>query len=654
MIRWNNLNISFTKTLILSLSIMSDIIKHECGVALVRLLKPLDYYQKKYGSALFGLNKMYILMEKQHNRGQDGAGIATVKLNVPSGVKFINRKRDESSQAIKNIFDKIFSKHEKLCITNPEDVKNTNWLKTNMPFAGELYLGHLRYGTFGKNSVQNCHPFLRENSWETRNLVMAGNFNLTNVQEQIDLLVELGQHPTENVDTVTVMEKIGHFLDSEVEHCFRKYKAEGFSNKDITSKIADNLDLAWVLKKAAKEFDGGYHMVGLLGHGDAFALRDPNGIRPAYYFANDEVIVVASERPPIQTAFNIAFDDIQEIPRGHALIIKHHGKWEIKEIIPPQTKLSCSFERIYFSRGNDKNIYQERKNLGYYLTEQILQSVDFDIKNTVFTYIPNTAQVAFYGLVKGVTEYTNQYKKTELLKHVQTLDEQAIDQILKLEPRFEKIAVKDAKLRTFITNDHNRNDLVGHVYDVTYGIIRDNKDNLILLDDSIVRGTTLRESIIKIMDRLNPKQMVIVSSAPQIRYPDCYGIDMSKMGDFVAFKALINLLKKQGNEHLIHQCYEKCKEQLKLAPELMKNPVRQLYDHYSIDELNKEIANIVTPAYTKAIVKVVFQTIENLHKACPNHLGDWYFTGKYPTPGGYKVVNQAFINYYEGKKTRAY
>jgi len=633
---------------------MSDIIKHECGVAMVRLRKPLSFYQKKYGTALYGLQKMYLLMEKQHNRGQDGAGIACVKLNTQPGQKAIFRKRNESSQAIKVIFDSIFKKYQKLNTENSSKLSDTDWLKSNFPFAAELYLGHLRYGTFGKNSVKNCHPFVRENSWITRNLVMAGNFNLTNVEEQINLLIELGQHPTENVDTVTVMEKIGHFLDSEVEHCFRNYKSKGHDNKTITELIADNLDISWILKKAARDFDGGYHMIGMLGHGDVFALRDPNGIRPAYYYADDEVVVVASERPPIQTAFNTKFDEIKEIPPGNALIVKRNGDWSLKEILPVQRKLSCSFERIYFSRGNDRGIYQERKNLGYYLTEQILESVNYDIKNTVFSYIPNTAQVAFYGLVRGVNEFTDSLKRDKILKLGNNIAKEELEEIIKLQPRYEKIAVKDAKMRTFITEDKSRNDLVGHVYDVTYGIIRDNIDNLVLLDDSIVRGTTLRESIIKIMDRLNPKRIIIVSSAPQIRYPDCYGIDMSKMGDFVAFNALINLIKREGKEQILHDTYEKCKAANKLPKDLVQNQVKDLFKLYSIDEINNEIAKIVTPKDTKAEVKIIYQKLENLHKACPEHTGDWYFSGNYPTSGGNLVVNKAFINYYEGKSARAY
>jgi amidophosphoribosyltransferase len=633
---------------------MSDIIKHECGVAMVRLRKPLSYYQKKYGSVLFGLHKMYLLMEKQHNRGQDGAGLACVKLNTSPGQKAIFRKRDESAQAIKVIFDSIFKKNKKLISENELNANEVQWLKSNLPFAAELYLGHLRYGTFGKNSVQNCHPFVRENSWITRNLVMAGNFNLTNVDEQIQLLIDIGQHPTENVDTVTVMEKIGHFLDSEVEHCFRKFKAQGYDNKTITDLIADNLDISWILRKAARDFDGGYHMVGMLGHGDVFALRDPNGIRPAYYYADDEVVVVASERPPIQTAFNTKFDDIKEIPAGNALIVKRNGEFSLQEILPAQKKTSCSFERIYFSRGNDRNIYLERKNLGYFLTEQILESINYDIKNTVFSYIPNTAQVAFYGLVRGVNEYTDTLKRDKILKLGNQLNKENLDEIINLQPRYEKIAIKDAKMRTFITEDKSRNDLVGHVYDVTYGIIRDNIDNLVLLDDSIVRGTTLRESIIKIMDRLNPKKIIIVSSAPQIRYPDCYGIDMSKMGDFVAFNALINLIKRKGDEHVLFDTYERCKAANKLPKNLVTNQVKDLFKMYSIDELNNEIAKIVTPKDTKAEVKIIYQKIENLHKACPNHIGDWYFSGNYPTFGGNIVVNKAFINYYEGKLGRAY
>jgi len=633
---------------------MSDAIKHECGIAMIRLLKPLDYYIEKYGTPLYGINKLYLLMEKQHNRGQDGAGVANIKFDVTPGTKYISRTRAVGSGAIKEIFGKINSKFEDLSKKNPERLKDAKWLKRNLPYTGELFLGHLRYGTFGGNSIENCHPFLRQNNWMTRNLVVAGNFNLTNVDELFDQLVELGQHPKEKADTVTVMEKIGHFLDEENERLFKKFKKEGHSNTDISALIAKHIDVHSILKDASKKWDGGYAMAGLFGHGDAFVLRDPSGIRPVFYYSDDEIVVVTSERPVIQTAFNVSIDTVKELSPGHALIIKKDGKFSEEEIIEPLKKTSCSFERIYFSRGSDADIYQERQKLGSQLCPSVLKAVDFDLKNTVFSYIPNTAEVAFGGLIEGLHHYANTIKRHKILQMGSHVSDPELSEILTIRPRVHKIAIKDAKLRTFITNDSQRDDMVAHVYDTTYGVIREGLDSLVIVDDSIVRGTTLKQSILKILDRLGPKKIVVVSSAPQIRYPDCYGIDMAKLGDFIAFQAAVALLKDNFKENLLDELYEKAKAQEELPKEEIINVVKEIYAPFTAEQISSKIAELLRPESINAEVDIIYQSIEGLHNAIPNHSGDWYFTGNYPTAGGNKVVNKSFINYMEGKNVRAY
>ena len=633
---------------------MSESIKHECGIALIRLLKPLSYYQKKYGTALYGLNKLYLLMEKQHNRGQDGAGIATIKLNVAPGNRYISRYRAMGSSAVSEVFEHVQKKFADVQNNSPELFQDAEWLKENISFTGEVLMGHLRYGTHGKNSVENCHPFLRQNNWMTRNLVIAGNFNMTNVDELLEQLYELGQHPKEKADTVTVLEKIGHFLDAENQELFDSYKGKGHSNADISHLIADNLDVAHILRRSAKTWDGGYTIEGIFGHGDAFVMRDPSGIRPAFYYIDDEVVVVASERPAIQTAFNIPIDSIKEIKPGCALIVKKNGDISEEQFRDPEEKKSCSFERIYFSRGSDADIYSERKQLGRLLCPQILEAVNYDLKNTVVSFIPNTAEVAFYGMVDGLYKYVNQLQKETLLNRADKISDQELEDMLNLAPRVEKIAIKDAKLRTFITQDADRQDMVSHVYDTTYGLITRGEDSLVVIDDSIVRGTTLKQSILRILDRLGPVKIVVVSSAPQIRYPDCYGIDMSRMGEFVAFEAAISLLKETDREHLIWETYEKCKASVTLDKELVPNYVKAIYEPFTDDEISARIAKIISPPDIKAEVKVIYQTLDNLHKACPDHLGDWYFSGDYPTPGGNKVVNRAYMNWVEGKNQRAY
>lgn len=631
---------------------MSEQIKHECGIALIRLLKPIQFYIDKYGTPMYGLNKLYLLMEKQHNRGQDGAGVATIKFDVAPGTRYISRYRSTAPTAIKDIFGKINDKFVEANKKNPEKFKDEKWVKKHIPFAGELLLGHLRYGTYGGNSIENCHPFLRQNNWITRNLVVAGNFNLTNVDELFDQLVELGQHPKEKADTVTVMEKIGHFLDREVDRLFGVYKSQGHGNAEITKLIARDLNIGKILTDAGKKWDGGYAMAGMFGHGDAFVLRDPNGIRPTFWYANDEVVVVTSERPQIQTAFNVPVEEIHELTPGCALIIKKNGEYGEQQVRTPKEKKSCSFERIYFSRGNDKDIYVERKNLGRQLTAGVLKAVDFDLRNTVFSFIPNTAEVAFYGLVDGLHAYLNTVKKHKILKMKNVADPE-LSEILNIAPRIEKIALKDAKLRTFISSDSTRDDMVSHVYDTTYGVIRP-EDNLVMVDDSIVRGTTLKQSILKILDRLHPKKIVIVSSAPQIRYPDCYGIDMAKMGDFIAFRAAVELLKDQYKENLLEEVYEKAKAQDDLPAEQVTNVVKEIYKSFTAEEIAMKISELLTPAGIITNVEIIYQTIEGLHNACPGHLGDWYFTGDYPTPGGNKVANRAFIYFMDGKNVRAY
>jgi amidophosphoribosyltransferase len=633
---------------------MSDNIKHECGIAMLRLRKPMDYYIKKYGTWNYGLQKIYLMMEKQHNRGQDGAGLAGIKLDVPPGNRYIFRQRSNKANPIKEIFSLIYSDIDALSVANPEGFKDPDFVKENVPFACDIYLGHLRYGTYGNYNIDYVHPVSRENNWRSKNLVMAGNFNLTNVGEVFSSLVELGQNPVDFSDTVTILENIGHRLDEENERLFRKYKEEGFSKKEISPMIEKDLDVTSILKKASRNWDGGYAMAGMLGHGDAFVMRDPAGIRPAYYYIDDEVVVVASERPVIQTIFNVRTDDVIELPPASAIIIKASGETTIEKLREVTEPRKCSFERIYFSRGTDKTIYRERKKLGEILADRVLKVVDYDLDNTVFSYIPNTAESAFYGLIKGVENYLNQVKIDHILSRGNYLSREELEKIINQRPRVEKIAVKDAKLRTFITEDTSRDDLVGHIYDVTYGVIRRGVDNLVVIDDSIVRGTTLKKSIIRILDKLDPKKIVVVSSSPQLRYPDCYGIDMAKLGDFIAFRAAIELLKDNGKESLLTDVYSAAKAELKKPVEEMKNLVREIYKPFSTEEISSKISSMLKSDDIKADVRIVFQSIEGLHEACPGHLGDWYFTGNYPTPGGNKVVNQSFINYIEGRNVRAY
>jgi amidophosphoribosyltransferase len=634
---------------------MSDQIKHECGVAFIRLLKPLSFYQKKYGTALYGLNKLYLLMEKQHNRGQDGAGVATIKLDIEPGKRYISRHRSMASNAVADIFEYIQKKFADIQKEQPEKMADAAWLKENVSFTGEVLLGHLRYGTHGKNSIENCHPFLRQNNWQTRNLVIAGNFNMTNVDELLQQLYDLGQHPKEKADTITVLEKIGHFLDTENQGLFDQYKREGHDdNMEISKLIANDMDVAKILRKSAKNWDGGYTIAGIIGHGDAFVMRDPVGIRPAYYYYNDEIVVAASERPALQTAFNIPIEEIKEIRPGHALIVKKSGKITEEMFSEPLEKKACSFERIYFSRGSDASIYRERKQLGRLLCPQILEAVNNDIPNTVFSYIPNTAEVAFYGMVEGVHKYIKTYQKERLLNREEKISDEELTEVLALAPRIEKIAIKDVKLRTFITQDADRSEMVAHVYDTTYGLIKKGLDTLVVLDDSIVRGTTLKQSILKILDRLGPKKIVVVSSAPQIRFPDCYGIDMSRMGEFVAFEAAINLLKEIKREDIILDVYKKCKDSASLPKEQVENYVKAIYEPFTDQQVSDRIAQIITPKEINAEVQVIYQTLDNLHLACPDHAGDWYFSGNFPTPGGNKVVNRAFVNWMEGKNQRGY
>jgi amidophosphoribosyltransferase len=627
---------------------MTDEILHECGIAMIRLRKPLSYYIEKYGPT-YAMNKMYILMEKQNNRGQDGAGIANIKIDVEPGHRYISRYRSIKQQPVAHLFRKISKKYKKAQKEGKAKFKDDSWLKENVAFTGELWLGHLRYGTHGRNSIENVHPFLRQNNWRSRNLVMAGNFNMTNNDELFDILVQLGQHPKEKVDTVTVMEKIGHFLDEEVQSLFEKYKDQ-YSNKEISEIIENEIEIERVLRRACKDFDGGYAMAGLTGSGSAFVVRDPNGIRPAYFYADDEVVVIASEKPAIKTAFNINYNQIEEIKPGHALVINKNGDFEQHQILTPGKKTSCSFERIYFSRGNDPDIYRERKQLGKLLVPQVLKAINFDLKNTVFSYIPNTAETAFYGMMAGIEDYLIQKQKEILLEGKPTVDD--IEDILTFRPRIEKIVLKDVKMRTFIADDEHRDEMVSHVYDTTYEVIRKGIDTLVVIDDSIVRGTTLEKSILKMLDRLNPKKIVVVSSCPQIRYPDCYGIDMSKMAEFVAFRAMRELLKENGKEFLLDEVYEKCNKAV--SEQEFANCVQHLYNQFTDEEISAKISSIVKPVEMKAELSVVFQTVDNLHKAIPNHIGDWYFTGNYPTRGGMGVANKSFMNYLDGKMVRAY
>ena len=631
---------------------MSDSLKHECGVAMLRLLKPLEFYKEKYGTSFYGLKKMYLLMEKQRNRGQDGAGLANVKLDTPVGKRYISRKRSTNDNPIQDLFENINKRFVDLEDSDPEKLNNIQWLKNNMPFTGELFLGHLRYGTYGGNSIEQCHPFLRQNNWKTRNLALAGNFNMTNVDELFAHLTDLGQHPKEKSDTITIIEKIGHFLDEANVNIYQKHKGN-YTKKEISLKIEEELNIQEILSNSSKHWDGGYVMCGLLGHGDAFALRDPSAIRPAYYYCDDEIVVVASERPVIQTTFNLDDNNIREIKRGHALIIKKDGTISEQEVLKPLTRTACSFERIYFSRGNDKDIYNERIRLGQQVFYKVLESINRDIEKTVFSYIPNTAEVSYFGMMKEVDTYLNKVKSEKILALGNNPLINDVERIMSISPRAEKIAVKDAKLRTFITSDVNRDDLVAHVYDITYGKVN-SEDNLVMIDDSIVRGTTLKQSILRILDRLGPKKIIVVSSAPQIRYPDCYGIDMAILGDFIAFQAAISLLKDTGQEDVIDNVYKKCKDQINFPKEEMVNHVKDIYNPFSAEQISKKISQILTPKDTRAEVEIIYQGIEDLHIACPNHTGDWYFSGNYPTPGGNKVVTKAFINYVEGSNKRAY
>jgi amidophosphoribosyltransferase len=632
---------------------MSDAIKHECGIALLRLKKPLEFYKEKYGSAFYGIQKMYLLMEKQHNRGQDGAGFASIKLDVEPGERYISRVRSNDAQPIQDVYAQINDRINSEMALHPEYADNVALQKANLPYIGELFLGHVRYGTFGKNNIESVHPFLRQNNWMHRNLIVAGNFNMTNVKELFNSLVELGQHPKEMADTVTVMEKIGHFLDEEVTDLYLECKNNGLTKREASPVIAEKLDIAKILKRASRGWDGGYAMAGLLGHGDAFVLRDPAGIRPAYFHEDDEVVVVASERAVIQTVFNVAFEDVVELEPGNALIIKKDNTVSVKEINTPTIKKACSFERIYFSRGSDAEIYQERKNLGKLILPAVLEAIDSDTDNTVFSYIPNTAETSFYGMVEAANDFLNQRKNQSILNNRKTLTKEGLEEILSVKIRTEKVAIKDAKLRTFITEDSSRDDLVAHVYDVTYGVIKPT-DNLVIIDDSIVRGTTLKMSILKMMDRLQPKRIVVVSSAPQIRYPDCYGIDMAKLEGLIAFQAALALLKERNLYHIVDEVYAKCKEQENLPDAEVINYVTKIYEPFTDTEISDKIAKLLTIESIQAEVKIIFQSIDKLHEACPKNLGDWYFTGDYPTPGGNRVVGRAFMNFYEGKNDRAY
>ena len=632
---------------------MSDHLNHECGLALIRLLKPLEYYKKKYGTSTFGLNKLYLMLEKQHNRGQDGAGFASIKLDCSPGERFMHRERSANPNPIKEIFELSNNRIQSLIRNNPNLKGNLDLQKKEIPHISELFLGHVRYGTFGKNSKEAVHPFLRQNNWMNRNLIVAGNFNMTNNKELFDDLVSLGQHPKEMSDTVTVMENIGHFLDEAVIKIYKKLRKEGFSKPDASKIIGKQLDIPKVLKKAIKNWDGGYVIGGMIGHGDAFVVRDPSGIRPAYFYHDDEVAVVASERPVIQTVFNTAFEDINEIDPGNCVIIKKDGKIIQKNITKPDEKKSCSFERIYFSRGSDAEIYDERKKLGALVFPQILQAINNDLKNTVFSYIPNTAEVSFFGMVHKAQDYLNNYAEEKILDLGRDISKEKLRKLLSLRPRIEKVAIKDAKLRTFITDDLSRDELVKHVYDITYGSLKET-DNLVIIDDSIVRGTTLQKSIIKMLDRLSPKKIIIVSSAPQIRFPDCYGIDMAKMTDLIAFRAAVSLLEQNGKKDKLEEIYKSCISENQKEASKIKNIVKQVYSDFSDKQLSHKISQMLKEKDINAEVEVIYQTIDNLHKACPNNLGDWYFSGDYPTKGGNKVVNKAFINYFEGSNERAY
>ena len=629
---------------------MSDQIKHECGIALVRLRKPLDYYKQKYGTWAYGIQRLYLLMEKQHNRGQDGAGVASLKLNPQPGKTYIHRSRSNDKSSLREVFDFITNSIQ----GNPEQTEDPQWAKENLPFAAELYLGHLRYGIFSENSIEHIHPVVRSSNWLARNLVVAGNFNLTNTDAIYNQLLNIGQQPRDISDTVTILEEIGHYLDDANSNLYEKYKEQGLSKVEAAQRSSDEVNIVDILRRATKKFDGGYVIAGMIGNGDAFVIRDPNGIRPAFYYVDDEIIAVASERPVLQTALDVRTNGIQEIPPGAALIIDKNGTYRVEQILPCGEKKPCSFERIYFSRGTDKDIYRERKKLGELLTDSILKAIDYDVDNTVFSFIPNTAEIAFYGMMKGIENFMLLDKQRQIIESHKLLNYDELWDIITRRPRYEKIAVKDVKLRTFITEGEARTNLVEHVYDVTYGIIRRNQDNLVIIDDSIVRGTTLERSILSILGRLEPRKIVVVSSSPQIRYPDCYGIDMSRMNEFCAFLAAIELLKENGKESIIHDVYQRCKAQENIEKEKIVNYVKDIYSPFTDEQISDKIAQILKPKNLKTEVQLVFQSVENLHEACPEHTGDWYFTGNYPTPGGNKVVNKAFINYYEGIEERPY
>ncbi len=633
---------------------MSDAIKHECGLAFIRLRKPLDHYQEKYGTALYGLNKLYLLMEKQHNRGQDGAGVATVKLNPEPGTSFIDRDRSTEKAAIQLIFDRIHRGIHEAILEDPTAKNDAERLKHLAPFVGEVLLGHLRYATFGRDGLENCHPRRRLSNWITRNLVVAGNFNMTNVDELFELLVSIGQVPKERSDTMTVLEKIGHYLDMENERLRVLHHQLGYNEKQITAIIEEKLDVKSILQQSASDFDGGYALAGMIGHGDAFVLRDPAGIRPCFWYADEEVVVAASERPAIQTAFGLKVGQVKELEPGHALIVKKDGSFTTEEILRPLEKRACSFERIYFSRGSDQDIYRERIALGRSVCPAILEAIDHDLENTVFSFIPNTAEVACIGMMKEMEDELDRVKERRILELGPKPDVNELRAILALRPRMEKVAIKDAKLRTFITNESSRDDLVAHVYDITYGSVRPGKDALVVIDDSIVRGTTLRQSILKMMDRLEPRKIVVVSSAPQIRYPDCYGIDMAKMGDLAAFQAAISLLKESKQENIIDDVYDRCLAMVDRPITEQENIVKDIYRPFTAEKISDRIGELLTPPEINAEVRIVYQSIEGLHAACPDHTGDWYFTGNYPTPGGNRVVNRAYINWRQGKNVRAY
>ncbi|HEX3009366.1 MAG TPA: amidophosphoribosyltransferase [Bacteroidales bacterium] len=633
---------------------MTDQLQHDCGIALVRLLKPLEYYQLKYGTWQYGLQKLYLIMEKERNRGQDGTGVMCVKLDMEPGNEFIYRERSVEENSIGVVFQKItkvLKDHEK---KHKELIENAHWAKQEIDYAGELYLGHLRYGTFGNNTVDKVHPVLRRNNWRTRNLALAGNFNLTNVDELFNILVQLGQFPRGYSDTITVLENVGHFLDRENQILFDQFKQEGHDNVRISELIGENMNIANILREASKRWDGGYAIAGIIGHGDSFVVRDPWGIRPAYYYHDDEVAVVASERPVIQTAFDLKTSQVKEVRPGSVVTIRKNGQVTEEVVREPLERKSCSFERIYFSRGSDHDINKERRKLGELLSHQILKAVNYDLENTVFSYIPNTAETAFYGMLEGIENYLTDKKKKAILEAGANLTPELLNKIMSEKLRVEKVAIKDVKLRTFITQDKSRTNLVGHVYDVTYGTIRPKVDSLVIIDDSIVRGTTLKKSIIKILDRLEPKKIVVVSSSPQICYPDCYGIDMAKLGDFVAFQAAIELLKEKGKASIINEVYKRCKEQQKQARPAVENYVKEIYKPFTPEEISKKIAQMLRTPETQADLEIIYQSVDDLHKACPHDLGDWYFTGNYPTQGGNKVANNSFINYVEGNDKRAY